>query len=55
MAGIFPYEAAIARLVEAMLAEQNDGSAVQRAKYVTLGAQPANGDNELVNLPSAAT
>ena len=55
MAGIFPDEAAIVRLVRAMLAEQNEGSDVQRAKYVTLGAQPANGDNELVNLPSAAT
>jgi putative transposase len=32
--GIFPNEAAIARLVGAILLEQNDECAVQRARYI---------------------
>ena len=35
--GIFPNEAAITRLVGAILLEQNDEWAVQRSRYVTLG------------------
>jgi len=34
--GIFPNEAAITRLVRAILLEQNDEWAVQRARYITL-------------------
>jgi putative transposase len=34
--GIFPYEDAIVRLVGAILLEQNDEWAVQRARYMTV-------------------
>jgi hypothetical protein len=34
--GIFPNEYAIVRLIGAILLEQNDGRAVQRARYMTL-------------------
>jgi transposase-like protein len=34
--GIFPNEAAITRLVGAILLKQNDEWAVQRARYMTL-------------------
>ena len=53
--GIFPNEAAITRLVGAILVEQNDEWAVQRAKYMTLDTKPASGDNDLFKLPSVAT
>jgi len=53
--GIFPNEAAITRLVGAILAEQSDEWAVKRAKYMTLDTQSANGDNGLLQLPSVAT
>ena len=36
MVGIFPNEAAITRLVSAILLEQSDEWAVQRARYMTL-------------------
>ena len=36
MVGIFPNEDAIVRLVAAILLEQNDEWAVQRARYMTL-------------------
>ena len=53
--GIFPNEAAITRLVGAILLEQNDEWAVQRARYMTLETIAPMSDNLLVNLPAVAT
>jgi putative transposase len=39
--GIFPNEEAIVRLVGAILLEQNDRWAVQRARYMTLETMTA--------------
>jgi putative transposase len=52
--GIFPNEAAITRLVGAILLEQNDEWAVQRARYMTLETITALGDDPLVSLPDMA-
>jgi len=52
--GIFPNEAAITRLVGAILLEQNDEWAVQRARYMTLETITALGDDPLVGLPDMA-
>jgi transposase-like protein len=52
--GIFPNEAAITRLVGAILLEQNDEWAVQRARYMTLETITALSDDPIVNLPLAA-
>lgn len=52
--GIFPNEAAITRLVGAILLEQNDEWSVQRARYMTLETITALSDDPLVNLPLAA-
>jgi transposase-like protein len=49
--GIFPNEAAITRLVGAILLEQNDEWAVQRARYMTLETIGAMSDNPIVSLP----
>ena len=38
--GIFPNEEAITRLIGAILLEQNDEWAVQRARYMTLETSP---------------
>ncbi|MGL4964418.1 MAG: IS256 family transposase, partial [Inquilinus sp.] len=46
--GIFPNEAAILRLVGALLLEQNDEWAVQRCRYMTLESVSALGDDPLV-------
>ena len=52
--GIFANEAAITRLVGAILAEQNDEWAVQRARYMALETIAPIGHDDLVKLPSAA-
>jgi putative transposase len=48
--GIFPNEDAITRLVGAILLEQNDEWAVQRARYMTLETIAPMSDNPLVSL-----
>jgi putative transposase len=53
--GIFPNEAAITRLVGAILLEQNDEWAVQRARYMTLETIAPLSENSLVTLPAVAT
>jgi transposase-like protein len=52
--GIFPNEAAIARLVGAILLEQNDEWAVQRARYMTLETIGPLSDDPIVKLPAVA-
>ena len=52
--GIFPNEAAIVRLVGAILLEQNDEWAVQRARYMTLETIAPISDDPLVSLPAVA-
>ena len=53
--GIFPNEAAIFRLVGAILLEQNDEWAVQRARYLTLESIAPLSDDPVVGLPAVAT
>jgi Transposase, Mutator family len=50
--GIFPNDAAITRLVGAILLEQNDEWAVPRARYMTLGTMAALSDDPAVGLPA---
>lgn len=52
--GIFPNEAAITRLIGAILMEQNDEWAVQRARYMTLEKLAPMTDDQLIKLPTAA-
>jgi putative transposase len=52
--GIFPNEAAIVRLVGAILLEQNDEWAVQRARYMTLETIAPLSDDPIVGLPAVA-
>jgi transposase-like protein len=52
--GIFPNEDAITRLVGAILLEQNDDWAVQRARYMTLETIAQMSNDHLVSLPVAA-
>jgi transposase-like protein len=53
--GIFPNEAAILRLVGAILIEQNDEWAVQRARYMTLETMAPLSDDLAVSLPAIAS
>jgi transposase-like protein len=53
--GIFPNEAAITRLVGAILLEQNDEWAVQRARYITLESISPVSDDAPVSLPAMAS
>lgn len=52
--GIFPTEDAIIRLVSAILLEQNDEWAVQRARYITLESVAQLSDDPLGTLPAMA-
>ena len=53
--GIFPNEDAITRLIGAILLEQNDEWAVQRARYMTLETIATMGEDQIVKLPAVAT
>ena len=52
--GIFPNEAAITRLIGAILLEQNDEWAEQRSRYMTLETMAPLSDDPLVSLSVAA-
>jgi len=52
--GIFPNEAAITRLVGAILLEQNDEWAVQRSRYMTLETIAPMPDDPIIGLPATA-
>ena len=52
--GIFPNEAAIVRLVGAILLEQNDEWTVQRSRYLSLETIATLSDSPLVSLPEMA-
>jgi transposase-like protein len=51
--GIFPNEAAITRLLGAILLEQNDEWAVQRSRYMTLETIAPVADDPIIGLPMA--
>ncbi len=53
--GIFPNEAAIPRLVGAILLEQFDEWATQRARYMTLETMGPLSDTAPVSLPALAS
>ena len=52
--GIFPNEAAVTRLIGAVLLEQNDEWAVQRARYISLETIAPLSDDPAVSLPLLA-
>jgi len=52
--GIFPNEAAVTRLIGALLLEQNDEWAVQRARYMSLETIAPLSDDPVVSLPTMA-
>ena len=53
--GIFPNDEAIVRLVGALLLEQNDEWAVQRARYMTLETIATMGEDAVISLPAVAS
>ncbi len=53
--GIFPNEDAIVRLIGAILLEQNDEWAFQRARYMTLETIAPLSDDPIVSLPAIAS
>ncbi len=55
VAGIFPNDDAIVRLAGAILLEQNDEWAVQRARYMTLETISQMSDDPLISLPAVAS
>lgn len=55
LVGIFPNEEAITRLVGAVLLEQNDEWAVQRARYMSLETIAPLSDDPAVSLPALAS
>jgi|GEM_PF-6410994 len=52
--GIFPNDAAITRLVGALLREQNDEWAVRRAGYMTLETMVPLSDDPMISMPIVA-
>jgi hypothetical protein len=52
--GICPNDDVIVRLVGAILLEQNDEWAVQRARYMMLETKAALSDDPIVGLPAMA-
>ncbi|GAB4511277.1 MAG: hypothetical protein Tsb0019_06610 [Roseibium sp.] len=52
--GIFPNEAAITRLVGAILMEQNDEWTVQSARFMTLETNATMSDDPLISMPAVA-
>jgi putative transposase len=52
--GIFPNDEALTRLVGAILLEQNDEWAMQRARYMTLETIAPLSDDPIVLLPAVA-
>ena len=53
--GIFPNEAAVVRLIGALLLEQNDEWTVQRARYMTLETIAPLSDDPIVRMPVMAS
>ena len=53
--GILPNDDAIVRLVGALLLEQNDDWAVQRARYMTPETIAPMGDDPIISLPAVAS
>ena len=49
---LFPDEAAVTRLIGALLLEQNDEWSVQRARYMTLETISPLSDDAIVSLPA---